>query len=79
VQNFFLETLVVPAARRRGLEDEYAYLRPSIKAFPQGRQQERLARAAGFAAARHEEVEFGLMGCLVVQKAGVGTGFQRTL
>ena len=70
-QAFFLERLVVPAARRRGLEDEYAYLRPSIKAFPTGAEQERLALSAGFARARHQDVEFGLMGCLMLQKGSV--------
>ena len=68
VQNFFLQNLVVPAARRRGLEDEYAYLRPSIQAFPQGPEQEQLAYQVGFAHAEHLDVELGLMGCLVVQK-----------
>jgi demethylphylloquinol methyltransferase len=59
----------VPAAAARGLGDEYAYLRPSIKRFPTGREQEALALAAGFASARHHAVGFGLMGCLVATKA----------
>lgn len=37
VQGFFLEQLVVPAARRYGLAAEYEYLRPSIKRFPTGK------------------------------------------
>lgn len=37
VQAWFLENLVVPAARQYGLEAEYEYLRPSIKMFPTGR------------------------------------------
>ena len=69
MQSFFLSNLVVPAARRRGLEDEYAYLRPSIQAFPTGPGQERMALQAGFAEAKHLDVEFGLMGCLLIQKA----------
>ena len=36
VQAWFLENLVVPAARQYGLEAEYEYLRPSIKMFPTG-------------------------------------------
>jgi ubiquinone/menaquinone biosynthesis C-methylase UbiE len=63
-----LDNLVVPAARGYGLEDEYAYLRPSIKRFPHGAEQEALARAGGFARARHYPVAFGLMGCLVASK-----------
>lgn len=67
-QALLLERVVVPFAAARGVEDEYAYLRPSIKRFPTGREQERLAREAGFAAARHYPVGFGMMGCLVVTK-----------
>ena len=58
----------MPAARDRGLGAEYEYLRPSIKAFPDAAEQERLARAARFTTAVHYEVSFGLMGCLVVTK-----------
>ena len=36
VQALFLSQLVVPAAKEKGLEAEYEYLRPSIKAFPTG-------------------------------------------
>jgi demethylmenaquinone methyltransferase/2-methoxy-6-polyprenyl-1,4-benzoquinol methylase len=36
LQGLLLENMVVPAARQLGLEAEYAYLRPSIKRFPQG-------------------------------------------
>lgn len=69
VQEFFLSQLVVPAARQRGLAAEYEYLRPSIKAFPTGAEQEAMAKAAGFADAVHYDVSLGLMGCLVVTKA----------
>lgn len=69
LQEFFLERLVVPAAEARGVGDEYRYLRPSIKRFPTGRQQERLAMEAGFAEARHYEIGFGTMGVLVATKA----------
>lgn len=68
VQDWALANVVVPAADMYGLRDEYAYLRPSIKNFPSGREQERLALSAGFAAAKHYEISFGLMGILVVTK-----------
>lgn len=68
LQGALLENVVVPAARQRGLAAEYEYLRPSIKAFPQGREQEALALAAGFQSVAHYEISFGLMGCLVAQK-----------
>jgi demethylphylloquinol methyltransferase len=63
-----LENIVVPAARQRGLTEEYEYLRPSIRAFPQGSEQERLAVEAGFQSAVHYEISFGLMGCLIATK-----------
>ena len=36
VQGWALENVVVPAASSYGLEDEYRYLRPSIRSFPTG-------------------------------------------
>eukprot|EP00200_Dunaliella_tertiolecta_P006338 CAMPEP_0202357794 /NCGR_PEP_ID=MMETSP1126-20121109/11682_1 /ASSEMBLY_ACC=CAM_ASM_000457 /TAXON_ID=3047 /ORGANISM="Dunaliella tertiolecta, Strain CCMP1320" /LENGTH=330 /DNA_ID=CAMNT_0048950753 /DNA_START=163 /DNA_END=1155 /DNA_ORIENTATION=- len=68
VQAFFLESIVVPAAREYGLEAEYKYLRPSIKNFPTGREQEALAKAAGFQDVVHYPIGFGLMGVLVATK-----------
>eukprot|EP00798_Chlamydomonas_sp_ICE-L_P014776 gene14776-20825_t len=68
LQDFFLSNLVVPAAKVYNLEEEYKYLRPSIKAFPTGVQQEQLAFEAGFAQAKHYKVGFGLMGVLVATK-----------
>lgn len=68
-QAWALDSLVVPTARLYGLEQEYEYLRPSIQGFPTGRQQEELALEAGFEWAVHYELAFGLMGCLVAQKA----------
>ena len=63
------QNLVVPAARQYRLEAEYEYLRPSIKQFPTGREQEALAYAAGFSSAEHREIAFGLMGVLIARKA----------
>lgn len=68
-QEWFLENLVVPAADAKGVGDEYRYLRPSIKNFPKGKEQERLALEAGFSKAKHFEIGFGLMGVLVVAKS----------
>jgi hypothetical protein len=68
LQGLLLEQVVVPAAASYGLEDEYRYLRPSIKRFPTGREQEALARQVGFRQAVHYEIGFGMMGCLVATK-----------
>ena len=63
-------SLASTPCRQYGLEREYEYLRPSIQRFPPGRQQEALARAAGFERAVHYPIGFGLMGVLVARKAG---------
>lgn len=59
---------MVPAAKQYGLGAEYEYLRPSIKRFPTGREQETLAREAGFRKAVHYGIGFDLMGVLVATK-----------
>jgi len=63
-QRFYLRQLVVPLARRAGLEPQYAYLEESLRRFPTGAQQEQLAAAAGFALARHRRLAAGQMGLL---------------
>lgn len=68
VQAFFLDSLVVPAAEAEGVGDEYRYLRPSIKKYPNGQTLEKLALSSGFEKSRYYEIGFGLMGCLVCQK-----------
>jgi len=66
LQRLALRRLVVPVARRAGLEDEYAYLERSLATFPSGVEQERLALAAGFRRARHRPLAGGLMGVLLL-------------
>lgn len=56
-------------ARSYGMGEEYEYLRPSIKRFPTGKEQARLAKEAGFCKAVHYEIGFDLMGVLVATKA----------
>ncbi|CAI6003460.1 unnamed protein product [Closterium sp. NIES-65] len=68
MQEFALQNAVVPVARMFGLSEEYEYLLPSIRRFPTGRQQEQLAKDAGFSKAVHYEIGGGLMGVLVLQK-----------
>ena len=66
VQRLALRRLVVPVARRAGLEHEYAYLERSLASFPSGVEQERLAQEAGFTRARHRPLAGGLMGVLLL-------------
>lgn len=68
LQGLLIEQVVVPAAAAYGLSEEYQYLRPSIKRFPTGQEQERLACDVGFSKAVHYEIGFGMMGCLVATK-----------
>lgn len=63
-QRGYLRRVVVPLAGMAGLDAQYAYLEESLRRFPTGPEQERLAREAGFAIARHRPVALGLMGRL---------------
>lgn len=67
-QQWYLDTIVVPAAERRGLTEEYAYIGPSVERFPIGNEQVALAIAAGFSEAIHYPLAAGMMGVLVAQK-----------
>lgn len=68
VQGWMLDNVVVPVASRYGMGEEYAYLKDSIARFPTGREQERLAKEAGFSHAVHYELAGGLMGTLVLRR-----------
>ncbi len=63
-QQAYLRAVVVPAARLCGVPDHYAYLEQSLRRFPTGPEQERLARTAGFSMARHRLLAAGQMGLL---------------
>lgn len=65
-QQWYLHHIVVPAARQRGLTQEYAYITPSLDRFPQGPEQIELARQAGFCRVRHYPIAAGMMGVLVM-------------
>ena len=67
-QRFYLRRLVVPVASAAGLKEEYAYLEESLKGFPDGTAQERLALEAGFAEARHHTLVAGQMGMLLLKR-----------
>ena len=67
-QQWYLATIVVPAANYLGLTEEYAYISPSLDRFPTGNEQVKLAREAGFARATHYAIANGMMGILVVTK-----------
>ena len=64
VQRLALRQVVVPTARRFGLEEHYAYLEASLERFPTGSEQVQLAVQAGFRSAHHRPLAAGLMGML---------------
>ena len=64
-QHWYLQQIVVPAAKRLGMTAEYKYLAPSIEAFPVGAMQVQLAKTAGFSTAVHYPIAGGMMGVLV--------------
>jgi demethylmenaquinone methyltransferase/2-methoxy-6-polyprenyl-1,4-benzoquinol methylase len=66
-QQWYLETVVVPSAKKLGLTEEYAYIAPSLERFPTGSEQVKLATSAGFSAT-HYPIAMGMMGVLVVAK-----------
>lgn len=66
-QQWYLENVVVKAAKELGLTEEYAYIAPSLERFPTGREQVNLAQNAGFTAT-HYCLAGGMMGVLVVTK-----------
>jgi ubiquinone/menaquinone biosynthesis methyltransferase len=63
-QRGYLRRVVVPVAAAAGMAEDYTWLEESLRRFPTGREQEQLARAAGFARASHHPVALGLMGRL---------------
>ncbi len=66
-QTFYLRKIVVPIAARAGLKEHYVYLEQSLKRFPKGSSQEKLAQNAGFNEAQHRLLAFGQMGALLLK------------
>jgi ubiquinone/menaquinone biosynthesis methyltransferase len=67
-QQWYLQTVVVPAADRVGMTAEYAYIAPSLERFPTGAEQVNLAKQVGFSTVTHYAIAGGTMGVLVVAK-----------
>ncbi len=66
-QKLYLRKVVVPIASQFGLRDHYAYLEKSLKVFPDGKSQEKLAYQAGFTRASHRSLAGGQMGILLLR------------
>ncbi|MEM9447102.1 MAG: bifunctional demethylmenaquinone methyltransferase/2-methoxy-6-polyprenyl-1,4-benzoquinol methylase UbiE [Cyanobacteria bacterium P01_E01_bin.6] len=68
VQQQYIDQLVVPIARQFGVEEEYAYIFPSLQRFPNGQEQKAIALDVGFSTVVHYAISGGMMGVLVAQK-----------
>ncbi|WAS05487.1 bifunctional demethylmenaquinone methyltransferase/2-methoxy-6-polyprenyl-1,4-benzoquinol methylase UbiE [Gloeomargaritales cyanobacterium VI4D9] len=66
-QEWYLQQVVVPVARRLGLGAEYEYLWASLQTFPLGAQQVQWARDCGLKAC-HYPIANGLMGVLILHQ-----------
>ena len=67
-QQWYLDNIVVPGAKRLNMTEEYAYIAPSLDRFPTGDEQVKLAQQAGFNSAIHYPLVGGMMGVLVLRK-----------
>lgn len=67
-QQGYLDFVVVPAAERLGVKEDYAYIAPSLERFPVAQKRIQLARDAGFDCALHYPLAGGLMGVLLVER-----------
>ncbi|KMS97399.1 hypothetical protein BVRB_6g155480 [Beta vulgaris subsp. vulgaris] len=68
IQEWMIDSIVVPVATGFGLAEEYKYLKSSIQEFLTGKELEQLAFAVGFSDAKFYEIAGGLMGNLVVTR-----------
>ncbi|MDJ0690941.1 MAG: bifunctional demethylmenaquinone methyltransferase/2-methoxy-6-polyprenyl-1,4-benzoquinol methylase UbiE [Xenococcaceae cyanobacterium MO_188.B32] len=67
-QQWYLNNIVVPGAKRLNMTEEYAYIAPSLDRFPTGDEQVKLSQQAGFTSAIHYPLVGGMMGVLVLRK-----------
>ncbi|MGD1920792.1 MAG: bifunctional demethylmenaquinone methyltransferase/2-methoxy-6-polyprenyl-1,4-benzoquinol methylase UbiE [Pleurocapsa sp.] len=67
-QQWYLANIVVPTAEDMGMKEEYAYINPSVERFPTGKEQVKLAQAAGFNQTTHYPLMGEMMGILVLTK-----------
>ena len=66
-QKFYLRNIVVPIAAKFDLREHYVYLEESIKCFPDGHEQECLAKEVGFSDVNYDLLAAGLMGVLFIR------------
>tara|TARA_B100000700_G_C14888998_1_gene781788 strand:- start:282 stop:983 length:702 start_codon:yes stop_codon:yes gene_type:complete len=67
-QSIYLRNFVIPIASIFGLKSEYEYIENSLKSFPSGDQQMKLALNIGFSKAEYIPLTFNQMGILFLIK-----------
>ncbi len=65
-QKCYLRKIVVPTASILGLKAQYSYLEESLKTFPVGSVQEKMAMKVGFHKAKYKTIAAGQMGILLL-------------
>ncbi|KAG8383192.1 hypothetical protein BUALT_Bualt05G0159000 [Buddleja alternifolia] len=73
IQDWMIDSVVVPVASGYGLASEYQYLKNSIKEYLIGKELENLALEAGFSEAKFFEIEAGFMGNLLNDLFSLGS------
>ncbi|XP_068326856.1 2-phytyl-1,4-beta-naphthoquinone methyltransferase, chloroplastic-like [Pyrus communis] len=68
IQDLMIDNVVVPVASGFGLEEDYKYLKSSIREFLTGDELEKLALDVGFSNAKYYEIGGSLMGNLVATR-----------
>ncbi|KAL8550517.1 hypothetical protein ACS0TY_009080 [Phlomoides rotata] len=68
IQDWMIDSIVVPIASGYGLANEYHYLKNSIKEYLTGKELEELALEAGFPDAKFYDIGAGFMGNLVATR-----------
>ena len=66
-QSLYLSNFVIPIASQLKLGEHYFYLKDSLRNFPDGPSQEKLAKEAGFLEAKHQKIAGGQMGILILK------------
>ena len=66
-QKLYLRKIVIPIASIYGLGEHFTYLEESLKSFPDGNLQEKLAKEAGFLDANFCPIAGGQMGILLLR------------
>ena len=67
LQKLYLRRVVVPIASILGLRKEYSYLEKSLKIFPSGSLQEKIALDIGFKEVSYKLLAGGQMGTLLLK------------